>query len=172
MRTKIEPISVLCDEAIRLGATEAKIIPIDSVVVEPWVQLKCRFGCPHYGRSKTCPPFAPHYKETKEILGYYKYSLLVEGQPPGKDFKEMLLKLELEANIGGYHKALALGAGPCPLCTKCPEEGPCLLPYKARPSMEACGIDVFQTVRNNGLEVNFLERKGEYVKYFGLILLK
>ncbi len=65
-----------------------------------------------------------------------------------------------------------MSAGPCPLCPECPEDEPCLLPYPARPSMEACGIDVFQTVRDNGLEVRFLEEKGTYVKYFGLILLE
>jgi len=37
--------------------------------------------------------------------------------------------------------------------------------------MEACGIDVFQTIRNNGFTISFLEEKGEYVKYFGLLLL-
>lgn len=169
---KIKQMGLLCEAAVCMGATEAKIIPIASVVVEPWVQLKCRFGCPSYGKSKTCPPFAPHYEETRKILGCYTHGMLIEGQPPGKDFKEMLLNLEREATLGGYHKAFALGAGPCPLCARCPEEAPCLLPDKARPAMEACGIDVFQTVRNNGFEIGFLEKKGEYVKYFGLILLE
>ncbi|MFQ5862237.1 MAG: DUF2284 domain-containing protein [Candidatus Brocadiales bacterium] len=173
METKTHDMSALCEEAVRLGATEAKIIPISSVVVEPWVQMKCRFGCPHYNKSKTCPPFAPTYRETKDALRCYRRGILIEGQPPGKEFTELLLKLELGANIAGFHKAFAMGAGPCPLCHKCPEENePCLMPYHARPSMEACGIDVFQTVRDNGFEIRFLEEKGAYVRYFGLILLE
>ncbi len=174
METKVQErnMNSVCEEAVRLGATEAKIIPVSSIVVEPWVQMKCRFGCSHYNKSKTCPPFAPGYKETKEILGCYRHATLIEGQPPGKQFKEMLLKLELEASIAGFYKAFAMSAGPCPLCPECPDDEPCLLPYQARPSMEACGIDVFQTVRDNGLEVRFLEEKGMYVKYFGLILLE
>lgn len=169
--TKTHDITTLCEEAVRLGATEAKVIPISSVVVEPWVQMKCRFGCPYYNKSKTCPPFAPTYKETLDVLRCYKHGILIEGQPPGKGFMEMLLRLELDANIAGFHKAFAMGAGPCSLCPRCPEDEPCLMPYHARPSMEACGIDVFQTVRNNGFEVHFLEERGMYVKYFGLILL-
>ncbi|HHT9119770.1 MAG TPA: DUF2284 domain-containing protein [Candidatus Hypogeohydataceae bacterium YC41] len=165
-------LNALCEEAERLGATEAKIINVSSVVIEPWVQLKCRFGCPQYGKSKTCPPFAPTCKETKKILKCYTHAILVEGQPPGRDFKEMLLRLEREATLAGYHKAFVMGAGPCPLCARCPEDSPCTLPDKARPAMEACGIDVFQTVRNNGFTVSFLEKKGAYVKYFGLLLLE
>lgn len=169
--TKTQEMKTLCEDAVRLGATEAKIIAVSSIVVEPWVQMKCRFGCAYYNKSKTCPPFAPDYKETRDILGCYRHAILIEGQPPGKSFKEMLLKLELDASIAGFHKAFAMGAGPCPLCPECPEEQPCIMPYHARPSMEACGIDVFQTVRNNGFEVRFLEERGTYVKYFGMVLL-
>ncbi|MEE9585165.1 MAG: DUF2284 domain-containing protein, partial [Candidatus Brocadiales bacterium] len=121
MDTKTHDMGVLCDEAVRLGATEAKMIPISSIVVEPWVQMKCRFGCSHYNKSKTCPPFAPTYGETREFLGCYRHAVLIEGQPPGKDFGELLLKLELDASIAGFHKAFAMGAGPCPLCPECPE---------------------------------------------------
>ncbi len=172
VETKARDMNFLCEEAVRLDATEAKIISVSSIVVEPWVQMKCRFGCSYYNKSKTCPPFAPTYRETRDMLRCYRHAVLIEGQPPGKKFKELLLKLELEANIAGFHKAFAMGAGPCPLCPACPESEPCLMPYHARPSMEACGIDVFQTVRDNGFEVRFLEEKGTYVKYFGLILLE
>ena len=162
----------LCDFVTKIGATKAKPIPISSIVVEPWVQLKCLYGCPRYGKSKTCPPFSPRYEDTRVILTSYKQAILVEGQPPGRDFNEMLLKLELQANIAGHHKAFVMGAGPCPLCPECPSDEPCSQPYKARPSMESGGIDVFQTVRNNGFEIKFLEKKGEYVRYFGLLLLE
>lgn len=168
---KIEYDSI-CKKALEKGATQAKVIDVDTIIVEPWVQWKCRFGCPRHGKSKTCPPFSPNYEETKNILGCYSTAVLIEGEPPGRKFKEMLVKLENEANFLGYYKAFALGAGPCPLCNECNIDDPCLSPSKARPSMEACGIDVFKTVRNNGFDVNFLEHKNEYVKYFGLVLIE
>lgn len=37
--------------------------------------------------------------------------------------------------------------------------------------MEACGIDVFATVRSNGLEINTLREKGEIQNHFGLLLV-
>ena len=169
---KKDIIKVLYNEAVKLGATALKRISTESIIVEPWVQLKCRFGCPKFGKYKTCPPFTPSYKETRELLDCYKTALLIEGQPPGKEFKEMILSVEHKANFEGCYKAFALGAGPCPLCAECDVEGDCIKPKDARPSMEACGIDVFKTVRNNGFEIDFLEHRNEYVKYFGLVLLE
>ena len=37
--------------------------------------------------------------------------------------------------------------------------------------MEACGIDVFATVRNNGLEIHILREKGEIQNHFGLLMV-
>lgn len=165
-------IEELCVDAANSGATICKLISTTNIVVEPWVQLKCRFGCSRFGKYKTCPPYAPTYKETRELLDCYEYAILVEGQPPAKLFEKMLLGIEHKANLKGFYKAFALNAGPCPLCTECDVEGVCVKPQDARPSMEACGIDVFKTVRNNGFEIKFLEHKNEYVKYFGLLLLE
>ncbi len=164
----------LCKTAMEqeYGVTEAKVVSVDSIVVEPWVQMKCRFGCPRHEKSRTCPPFSPDYKETKRILECYKTAILVEGEPPAKNFTEMLVKLEHKATLDGYYKAFALDAGPCSLCKECNIDGKCRFPAKARPSMESCGIDVFKTVRNNGFEVEFLQHKKQYVKYFGLVLVE
>mgnify|MGYP001163511971 FL=1 len=167
-----DKIELLFDEAIKLGATFSKLIFTKSIIVEPWVQLKCRFGCSKFGKYKTCPPYTPTYKETRELMSCYESAILIEGQPPAKQFEGMLLKLEHKANLSGFYKAFSLNAGPCPLCTECDVEGTCPMPENARPSMEACGIDVFETVRNNGFEIKFLKHKTEYVKYFGLLLLE
>lgn len=47
----------------------------------------------------------------------------------------------------------------------------CNFPGQTVPSMEACGMDVFATVRNNGLEIHTLRVKGEPQNHFGLILV-
>ncbi|MEM2022595.1 MAG: DUF2284 domain-containing protein [Archaeoglobaceae archaeon] len=41
-----------------------------------------------------------------------------------------------------------------------------------RPSMEAAGIDVFQTARNAGYKVKVLASPDEEVQFFGLLLLE
>lgn len=169
---KKDEIEILRSEAAKLGVTASKLISTKSIIVEPWVQLKCRYGCPKYGKYKTCPPFTPSYKETHELLSCYETAILIEGQPPGREFKEIILSIEHKANFAGFYKAFALGAGPCPLCSECDVDDYCIKPKDARPSMEACGIDVFRTVRENGFEIDFLEHRNEYVKYFGLLLLE
>ena len=59
-------------KAIKLGATDAKIIKTNSVVTAPWVRWKCRYGCGMYGTSLCCPPNSPTFKETRELLDSYE----------------------------------------------------------------------------------------------------
>jgi predicted metal-binding protein len=72
--------------------------------------------------------------------------------------------LEKTAFYDGFYKAFGFGAYPCIYCDDCvPEEveGPvdesfrrlCRHMEKARPGMEASGIDVFATARNVGWEI-------------------
>ena len=82
-----------------------------------------------------------------------------------------VVALEREVFLAGYYKALAFGAGPCNLCKSCPEEG-CKHPDKARPSMEACGIDVFSTARNNGYPIEVVVDESSEQNYYGLLLIE
>jgi predicted metal-binding protein len=66
----------LRDLALELGATAAKVIPADEVVVEDRVVLKCRVGCKEYGKTLMCPPYAPSVDEFRKILSEYSYALV------------------------------------------------------------------------------------------------
>ena len=79
--------------------------------------------------------------------------------------------LERHIFLAGFYKALAFGAGPCRLCRECNAEV-CRHSDKARPSMEACGIDVFATVRANGFSVEVLSDEGDSQDYYGLVLIE
>ena len=48
----------------------------------------------------------------------------------------------------------------------------CLNPKMARPSMEAAGIDVYQTARQAGFEIHVVRDKKEPFNVFGLVLLE
>ena len=78
--------------------------------------------------------------------------------------------IEREIFLDGYWKAFAMASGPCELCTKCGKF--CKYPEKARPSMEACGIDVFSTVRANGFPIKVVRSRKCKANYYGLILLE
>ncbi len=163
--------NLLVLKARELGFEQAKVIPSREVRVEPWVRLKCRNGCAQYDNRLQCPPYTPDHQEMAAVLSTYKKALLVQGTPPGPDFHQRLLALERHCFLAGYHKALAFGAGPCPLCDKCDVSAPCRFPRRARPSLEACGVDVYQTVRNAGWELEPVRDLDGYVKFFGMVLL-
>jgi len=72
----------------------------------------------------------------------------------------------------GYRFAAGLGAGSCTLCDECvgPRSGlPCRHPFRARPSMEAVGVDVVATAEKAGLHLSFEEDGGR--SWVGLILV-
>ena len=73
--------------------------------------------------------------------------------------------------IDDYYKVIAFGSGPCKQCAKCNPER-CNFPGKTVPAMEACGIDVFATVRANRLEIHTLRDENEVQNHFGLLLVE
>ena len=161
----------LLELAERLGC-EAVLIPTSSVVTAPWVRLKCQYGCPGYGRGRTCPPYSPTSEQTQELLSQYQWAILLHTKKDYKLVKEVAVKVETEAFLSDYYRAWGLGAGPCHLCEECKIQEPCPNAYQVRPSMEACGIDVFKTARQCGFEIKTLREQGEEGNYFGLVLIE
>ena len=85
----------------------------------------------------------------------------------------MLTDLEGEMFKDGYYKALLFLAGPCTLCKECGKlkGNSCEFGDRARPAMEACGIDVYQTARNNGFFIETLREKTETQNAYCLMLV-
>ena len=158
--------------ALQLGAKDAKIIDVKTVKTAAWVRYKCQYGCDGFGECLTCPPNSSTPKETQEILNDYKKAILLHNEKGAKkDISDVAVALEKEAFFAGYYKALAMGAGPCRLCASCNVKGPCRHAYKARPSMEACGIDVYQTARSNGFSIETIDSYRCEQNYFSLVLM-
>jgi predicted metal-binding protein len=80
--------------------------------------------------------------------------------------------MEREIFLSGFYRALGLGAGPCNLCRSCSFDDGCRHPDDARPSMEACGIDVFATARKHGFTINVVRSYEDPQHYFGLVLIE
>ncbi|HQG03042.1 MAG TPA: DUF2284 domain-containing protein [Thermoleophilia bacterium] len=76
--------------------------------------------------------------------------------------------LERELFLAGFHKTRAMGAGPCGACAEGKE---CPTPEKARPAMEACGVDVYTTVRNAGWEIQVARTPESEYRFFALVLV-
>ena len=157
-------------KACALGAIEAKVIRADSVVTAPWVRLKCQFGCGGWGSSLCCPPHTPTPEETAKVVACYKRALLIHCKADKRPTK-IAAAMEREIFLSGFYKALGFGAGPCRLCKECNFEG-CIRADDARPSMEACGIDVFATARANGFPIEVVGDESCEDNYYGLVLIE
>ena len=155
--------------ARELGATGAKVIDPRTVQTGRWVRWKCRYGCGGYGACLVCPPHTPTPDETRAMLDEYRVGILFES--PLGHVKEIAVALERRLFLEGHYKAFGLGAGPCPLCPTCALEKGCRHPDQARPAMEACGIDVFATVRRHGFTINVVRSRCDEQHYFGLVLV-
>jgi len=169
---KKNPIEKYVKNAVKLGVRDAKHISANTIVTAAWVRLKCRYGCGVYGHCLTCPPHSPTPEQTASVLKDYESALLVRGD----DYLQVtriVARIEREAFLDGYHKAFAMGCGPCGLCDECNlTDAECLHPTEARPAMEACGIDVFQTARDNGFPVEVLKNRSSEQNYYGVVLLE
>ena len=156
--------------AMELGAISAKVISPTDVETNQWVRWKCQFGCGGFGSSLVCPPHSPTPEKTRKMLDEYTRAVLFES-PPGQG-KKIAGELERELFLSGYYKALGLGCGPCRLCETCSFEDGCRHPREARPAMEACGIDVFATVRKQGFTIEVVRDRCDAQHYFGLVLVE
>ncbi|MEM2921715.1 MAG: DUF2284 domain-containing protein [Candidatus Bathyarchaeia archaeon] len=168
--TTTKSLEELCDIAVKLGAAEAKVIKASEVVVRDWVRLKCQYGCDGYGKRLTCPPYTPTPEQMRKVLSGYSSAILLRFEPEWGKVHEVIAKLEREAFLSGYYSAFGLGSGPCPLCNECNLKE-CVHPEIARPSMEACGIDVYATARGAGFTIEVVKTHREKPRYFGLLLV-
>ena len=168
-------LEIYCRRAIEKGITGAKVIDPHSVVTAEWVRMKCQFGCPGFGRRLCCPPHSPTPETTRKVIDSYKKAIFfhqrLDRGKKSKDFNVALVRLETEIFLDGYYKAWSMGEGPCRLCRECNVTGLCRRGYEARPSMEACGIDVFKTARDNGFSIEVVRSREEARNIYGVVLV-
>ncbi|MHC1600152.1 MAG: DUF2284 domain-containing protein [Candidatus Methanospirareceae archaeon] len=187
-------------EELRRIYSDFRLISADKIEVAEWTRWKCRYGCKAYGKHLSCPPYVPSVEETRKLVHCYDKAIIARFDaipnrdvPPAhihhylwdaiKEMHDTMFELERHAFLSGYYKAFAMGALPCSYCDDClPERAGfvsdqaskrfCEQQHRMRPSMEACGIDVFKTVRNAGYEVEVLTSPYEKITFFGLLLLE
>ncbi|MFX0133532.1 MAG: DUF2284 domain-containing protein [Candidatus Hodarchaeota archaeon] len=190
-----ELIKTLKETAIKCGAAPEliKYVSADKIVVtNRWVRWKCTFGCPTYGNNLCCPPFTPRPEDAKLMIQEYTHALLIgfkikasEHIKLRKKMQRCILKIESKAFTLNFLKAFAFNVGGCVWCKTCvvkelpkeidPQIARIYCKYKdrARPSMEAVGIDVFKSVENAGLELKIINKPDmDEAKFFGLLLIE
>ncbi len=168
-------------KAEKLGTSWTKLINPKNVVAAEWVRMKCQYGCGGYGSCLTCPPFSPTPEYTRKMLEYYSHALIMVFDVPPKqvakqrerrrDMRRGIACLEREIFLDGYFKAFAMVSGPCNLCKICDTSQPCKFEDLGRPSMEACGIDVYTTLANSGYQLEVVKSYDQIWHYSGLVLI-
>lgn len=172
----MEPVEFYCREALAKGVDGAKVIDPHSVVTAEWVRMKCQFGCHRFGTMLCCPPRTPTPEVMRKVIDSYQKAILLHRRlskdEKTKDFNQTIVHLEIKIFLDGYYRAWSMGSGPCRLCPTCDPTTPCKHAKIARPSMEACGIDVFKTARDNGFSIEVRKTREEDRDLFGLILVE
>jgi len=155
--------------------------------------------CAGYGHYLTCPPYVMPVETFRRILSGYEWCLLIqveaedinstdkgkgrinqsilkENRQMHRPFRLKLLRIVEAVEAAAFKKGLYLAAGfiggSCVLCDKCVNEKTsevCRHPFRARPPMEAVGINVIRTVKNAGLSIHLSSSKN--VIWTGLVLL-
>jgi predicted metal-binding protein len=164
--------------ALARGVSDARVIRARDVAVREWVFIKCKFGCEGYGQCYTCPPNSPAPEQTRRLLAEYERALLLHHSAPARparprrllNLSKLVAEIERTAFLDGFYRAWAMGCGPCALCRDCPAEG-CRHPREARPSMEACGIDVYETARAASFSIDVVRRRDDAWDRFALVLV-
>ena len=165
--------------ALEMGATDAKVIGTDDIVIDERVLAKCTYPkCPGYGTNANCPPYAMDIDKIRKVVNNFKYAIFIKLEVPPEDIAgkkaiekdltqpyrrklaEIVAKIEAEAFYDGHHLALAFGNGSCKMLfcpnTECvalvPGQG-CPHRLKARSPMEGVGMDAYTMATKVGWDI-------------------
>jgi predicted metal-binding protein len=171
-----------CHLALELGAAGAVPVAADQVTVDERVRLKCLVPrCLRAGETPNCPPNAPDLELVRRAFARFRWAVLfkcevgpIEDYDPRRgqtreekrhtlsyhrQVSDIVCALERQAYKDGYHLAMGFGGGSCKdyLCQgaicQFLDSGRCRFPHRARPAMEAMGIDVTRLINQVGWQV-------------------
>jgi predicted metal-binding protein len=107
----MKPVQVYCKEILEIGVDGAKGIAPRSVDTAEWVQMKCQYGCPGFGKSLCCPPHTPTPGVTRKVIDSYQKAILLHQKllkgEKAKSFNEAIVSVEVKIFLDGYYKAWA-----------------------------------------------------------------
>lgn len=173
-----EDLKVYREKAIALGASRVKIIKTDEIPVDDRVILKCQVPrCFGYGVGAHCPPNTLKPAELRKHLENYNWAIFFTIDIPSdvvirdkatikervvifRQVYKIVSDIESAAFYDGYYLAFGFAAGSC-RHTFCGLEDNCLamegkrcrFSLRARPSMEAVGIDVYRMIAQSGWDI-------------------
>lgn len=168
--------------ALDAGAAKAEIISVDQIVTSAEFREACRKNlCGAWGRCWMCPPDVGEIEPLMAELRTYQHGLWyqtigeledsfdIEGMGDAKK-KHVRLSQQVEELVKPIlGKHLHLSCGGCGLCERCTriDNEPCRFPDRAMASLEAYGVDVYQTTKSTSLK--YINGQNT-VTYFSVVL--
>ena len=169
--------------ALDSGVTKATVIRTQDIVMSASFRDICKSnGCGLYGKCWMCPPDIGDIEPLMASVRRFPYALWYQTVSDLEDsfdfegmseagYAHMRVSRKLQEAVAPLlpEDALHLSCGGCRLCDRCTklDAQPCRMPEKALSSLEAYGVDVYQTTQNTGLKyVN----GPDTVTFFGMIL--
>src|SRR5665647_1955900 len=164
------------------GFADYKWIDPGEIIVAHWVRVKCTFGCSDYGLG-TCPPNTPSVNDCNSFFKEYENGLIIrltkyadKNAYPSDwsgEITNKLLDIEREIFLSGYQKTFLLNQTNCSLCKDCSENRiKCKDKKRSRPSPESFAVDVYQTVRNAGLDINVVADNPATMNRIAILLIE
>ncbi len=97
--------------ASELGASDARIIGTDCLVIQERVRAKCSIPkCAEYGTNLHCPPYSPNAKEMMEIVKDFRYGIAVKIEiDPEYTAGAVIQRCYLKSEIDKERHYLTLG---------------------------------------------------------------
>jgi predicted metal-binding protein len=172
-------IKRLSKRATDIGASDAKVIPLDIVAIEDEVLEMCRKPhCDGYGKSINCPPHVMKPKEFREFVKQYDHAVVFKIDVSIEDMMSekrneafrmiyaIASTLETMAKDEGFEHSIGFAAGSCKpvfcrahkVCQALSNKSSCRNASVARPSMEAVGINVVKLIRDAGWEIQAIDK--------------
>ena len=164
--------------ALDLGATDAKIITTDQIIIDNRVRMKClNPACGSYGTNIHCPPYMGDLDQMRKLVKQYQDALFIMLKVPSKELvgpdarekrtsnisgmkiNEIVSKIESAAFYDGYHFATGFSGGCkgllCPNveCQAIQPGKSCRYPLKARAGMDAMGMDAYTMAARMGWDI-------------------
>ncbi|WP_291859984.1 DUF2284 domain-containing protein [Marinilabilia sp.] len=161
--------------------SEFEWINPETIVVAHWVRIKCIFGCSDYGLG-TCPPNTPSVEDCSSFFKEYKNGVIIrlrkfadKDKYPSdwsRNVTNKLLETERQIFLQGHQKTFLLNQTCCGICKDCSgNRKDCKDKKNSRPSPEAFAVDVYQTARNVGMEINVVSENPSEINRYAFILI-
>ncbi len=165
------------------GFTEVKFMQAAQVITGSWVRLRCQYLCKPDRQALLSPPNTPESEDMAGLFEDYKTGLMMRreievneildigAEQMWAEFQDAMIRAENEAFIRGYGRAFCVGVGNCIFCHHDDSIRPCGYPEKRRPTLEAVGINLHDTLDMIGWQSLLVRDPGDPFQLFGLLLL-